>query len=72
VNEEVMEVRKAYVLTDKKCIHLKAKKDMVDHYKIERKAGEEWLIGVHDAAVHILDVNEELVADVKITSLSIR
>ena len=45
-NEEILEVRKAYVLTDKKCIHLRALKDMKDVYGIKRNAGEEWLIGI--------------------------
>jgi major vault protein len=38
-HEEIVEVRKAFVLTNKKCIHLKALKNLVDVYKIERKAG---------------------------------
>lgn len=62
--EEILDIRKAYVLTDKKSIHLKAIKDMVDHYKIKRKAGEEWLIGIKNAETHILDVNEEFVKEV--------
>lgn len=39
VNENILEVRKAYVLTDKKCIHLRAIKDMTDVYNIKRKGG---------------------------------
>lgn len=46
VNEEILEVRKAYVLTDKKCIQLEALKDMVDFYGHPRKAGEQWLVGI--------------------------
>jgi len=45
-NEEVVETRKAVVLTDKKSIHIRALKDMVDVYGKKRRAGEEWLIGI--------------------------
>jgi hypothetical protein len=37
---------------------------MVDHYKVERKAGEEWLIGIKNAETHMLDVKEEFVKEV--------
>ena len=72
IHEEVLETRKAYILTDKKCIQLRALKNMTDVYDKVRKAGEEWLIGVENAASHVLDVNEEFVKDVHITSLSSR
>lgn len=58
VFEEVLEVRKALVLTDKKCIWLKAIKNMIDVYGIERRAGDEWLVGISLAETHIFDVNE--------------
>lgn len=45
---------------------------MVDIYGNERRAGDEWLIGISNAESHILDVNEELVKTVNITSLSNR
>ena len=45
---------------------------MVDIYGKERRAGDEWLIGISNAESHILDVNEELVKTVNITSLSNR
>lgn len=45
---------------------------MTDVYGKERKAGEEWLIGVTQSASHILDVNEEFVKEVNIISLSSR
>ena len=72
MHEEVLETRKAYILTDKKCVHLKARKDMTDFYGNERKAGSEWLIGIENTETHILDVNEEFVKDVNITSLTNR
>lgn len=72
IHEEVLETRKAYVLTDKKCIQLRALKNMVDVYTIQRQAGDEWLVGVKNAASHVLDVNEEFVKEVNITSLNSR
>ena len=45
---------------------------MVDVYKIQRKAGDEWLVGIQNAEAHVLDVNEEFVKEVMITSLSNR
>lgn len=72
MNEEVLETRKAFILTDKKCVHLRALKDMVDVYGKERRAGSEWLIGIQNTETHILDVNEEFVKVVDITSLTHR
>jgi hypothetical protein len=46
VFEDIIDTRKAYVLTDKKCISLRALKNMTDFYKKKRLAGEEWLIGI--------------------------
>ena len=72
VFEEILDTRKAYVLTDKKCIQLRAIKNMTDFYKIKRSAGEEWLVGINEAETHILDVNEDFVKEVNIISLSNR
>jgi major vault protein len=46
VDEDVLEVRKAHILTDKKCIHLRALKNMKDVYGVKRRAGDEWLVGI--------------------------
>lgn len=70
VSEEIVEVRKGFVLTDKKSIWLRALKDMKDVYGVQRYAGAEWLIGVEQANSHILDVNEKFIMEVPITSLS--
>ncbi len=45
---------------------------MQDIYGVNRKAGDEWLVGIEQAAAHVLDVNEEFVKEVFITSLSNR
>jgi major vault protein len=60
VFEEVLEVRKAYVLTDKKCIWLGAGKNIKDLYGIERRAGDEWLVGIFLAETHKPHDNIEL------------
>ena len=61
VQEEILEVRKGYVLTDKKCIWLRAAKNMKDFYGVKRPAGSEWLVTNELANSHILDVNEKFV-----------
>lgn len=45
---------------------------MIDVYGIERRAGDEWLVGISQAETHILDVNEQFVKEVHITSLTVR
>ena len=45
---------------------------MVDVYNVQRQAGDEWLVGVKNTASHVLDVNEEFVKEVNITSLNSR
>jgi len=72
VDEEITEVINAYVLTEKKAIHLRATRTFVDVFKKERKAGEEWLVTFSNAETHIPDVYEQVVGDVKITSLNNR
>jgi len=72
VDEEIAEQLNAYVLTEKKAIHLRATRTFRDVFKKERKAGEEWLVTFNDAETHIPDVYEQVVGDVKITSLTNR
>eukprot|EP01102_Stenamoeba_stenopodia_P012866 TRINITY_DN409_c0_g1_i1.p1 TRINITY_DN409_c0_g1~~TRINITY_DN409_c0_g1_i1.p1 ORF type:complete len:828 (-),score=268.43 TRINITY_DN409_c0_g1_i1:66-2549(-) len=70
VDEEIVETVRATVLTDKKALHLRAIKTFTDVYKKERKAGEEWLVTISLAETHIPDVYEEVVGEVKITTLN--
>jgi len=70
VDEEIVETVRATVLTDKKALHLRAIKTFVDVYGKERKAGEEWLVTISLAETHIPDVYEEVVGEVKITTLT--
>ncbi|CAE7940385.1 mvpA, partial [Symbiodinium sp. KB8] len=72
VEEEVVNKLKATVLTDKIALYLRAARDFVDVYGIERKAGEEWLVTKDMATHHITDVDEEMVDRVHLTTLTNR
>jgi major vault protein len=72
VNEEVVQTIEAYVLTDKKALHLQATNTFVDVFKKERKAGEEWLVTLTEAETHIPDVHEKVIGEVKVTTLTSR
>jgi len=72
VDEEVVDTLNATVLTDKKAIHLRATRTFTDVFGKTRKAGEEWLVTIQDAETHIPDVYEQVVGEVKITSLTNR
>ncbi|KAK6190922.1 hypothetical protein SNE40_002687 [Patella caerulea] len=70
--EEVVDVVNAYVLTEKKALHMRAIRTYVDDFKITRKNGEEWLITMRDTETHIPNVYEEVVGVVNITTLNNR
>jgi major vault protein len=72
VDEEVRETVNAIVLTDKKAIHLRASRTFTDVFGRVRKAGEEWLVTLAEAESHIPDVYEQLVGEVKLTTLNNR
>jgi len=72
VDEEILETVNAFVLTDKKALHLRATRTFTDVFGKERKAGEEWLVTFADTETHIPDVYEQVVGEVKITSLTNR
>jgi major vault protein len=72
VDEEIVETVNAFVLTDKKAIALRATRTFVDVFKKERKAGEEWLVNFQEAETHMPDVYEQVIGEVKITTLSNR
>eukprot|EP01115_Flamella_aegyptia_P000407 TRINITY_DN1058_c0_g1_i2.p1 TRINITY_DN1058_c0_g1~~TRINITY_DN1058_c0_g1_i2.p1 ORF type:complete len:774 (+),score=480.67 TRINITY_DN1058_c0_g1_i2:275-2596(+) len=71
-DEEITETVNAVTLTDKKALHLRATRTFVDVFGKTRKAGEEWLVTFQDAENHIPDVYEQVVGEVKITTLSNR
>jgi len=73
VEEEICgEPISGITITDKLSLHMKASCDYIDVYDKKRLAGEEWLITLQDADMHITDVNEILVKKVPITVLSSR
>ncbi len=72
VDEDLAETINAVVLTDKKALHLRATRTFKDVFGKTRKAGEEWLGTLEDAETHIPDVYEQVVGEVKITSLNNR
>jgi major vault protein len=72
VDEEIVNIMDAYVLTERKALHLKAKRTFTDVFGEQRKAGDEWLVTFENAEIHIPDVYEQVVGEVKITTLSDR
>jgi major vault protein len=72
VDEEIVSEIKAHILTDKNALHLRATKTFSDVFGKVRKAGGEWLVTLDDAETHIPDVYEEVVGQVRITTLTNR
>ncbi|KAM7449562.1 hypothetical protein ABFA07_002693 [Porites harrisoni] len=70
--EEVVDVVDAYVLTEKKALHLRSTRTFKDDKGVVRKNGEEWLITMADTEAHIPNVYEEVVGVVDITTLNNR
>ncbi|KAK7198059.1 major vault protein [Novymonas esmeraldas] len=70
VEETVLSLARGTMLSDTKALHLSAVRGFVDVYGTTRRAGEQWLVTVKDAAVHILDAYEVKMADVAAVSLS--
>jgi major vault protein len=72
VDESIVHVLEAAILTDKMALHLRAARTFKDIYGLQRKAGEEWLVTAKMAEVHVPDVHEEIVGNVPITTLTNR
>lgn len=70
--EEVVDVVSAYVLTEKKALHMRCLRTFKDDFGVVRKNGEEWLIKMSDTETHIPNVYEEVVCVVDITTLTNR
>ena len=60
MEEEVVDFRNAYVLTELVALHLRALQNYRDWYGNERKAGDEWVIHKGITDTHILDAYEQL------------
>ncbi|XP_078508524.1 major vault protein [Lissotriton helveticus] len=72
VFEEVVDVVDAFVLTDKKALHLRATKTFRDDKTTLRRTGEEWLVTMEDAEAYIPNVYEEVLGIVDIITLNSR
>ena len=72
VDEEVIEIIDAYVLTERKALHLRATRTFEDSFGHQRRAGDEWLVTLDDAEIHIPDVYEDVMGEVEITTLNDR
>ncbi|NXA30399.1 MVP protein, partial [Ibidorhyncha struthersii] len=72
VYEEVMDIVDAYILTDKKALHLRAMRTFEDEEGRVRRTGEEWLVTQAESEAYIPDVFEEVVAEVAVTTLGPR
>lgn len=72
VDEEVVGLIDAVILTERKALHLRARRTFTDVRGHERKAGDEWLVTFTDAETHIPDVYEDVVGEVPITNLAER
>ena len=70
--EEVVSVVDAFVLTEKKALHMRSLKTFVDDFGKKRLNGEEWLITLSDTETHIPGVYEEVVGVVNVTTLTSR
>ena len=72
VDEKVVGLVPARVLTPRTALHLAAIISFRDVYGVERKAGEEWLVTAAESEAHIPDVYERVVGEVAVTVLSDR
>jgi len=72
VDEEIVATVKAHILTPQKAVHLRATKTFKDAFGRRRLAGAEWLVTFDDAETHLPDVYEEVVGEVRITTLNNR
>jgi len=72
VNERILSVDKAYILTDKVSLHLRAQHRFTDAYGNIRPAGTEWLITSDITTSHIPHVLETVVGTVPITTVNKR
>uniref|UniRef100_V9KUC1 Major vault protein n=1 Tax=Callorhinchus milii TaxID=7868 RepID=V9KUC1_CALMI len=72
VYEEVIDVVNAFILTEKLALHVRARQMFKDEGGRTRRTGEEWLITLSQTDAHIPDVNEEVLGEIGITTLTSR
>ncbi|XP_061567579.1 major vault protein isoform X2 [Cololabis saira] len=71
-HEEVIDIVNAFILTDKKALHVRALRPFRDAGGRERRTGEEWLVTHGDREAHVPSVSEEVLGVVPVTTLSSR
>nr|XP_057905567.1 major vault protein isoform X2 [Doryrhamphus excisus] len=71
-HEEVIDIVNAFILTDKKALHVRALRPFRDVWGHQRRTGDEWLVTNGDHEAHIPSVAEEVVGVVDVTTLSSR
>ncbi|MDP2439142.1 MAG: colicin uptake protein, partial [archaeon] len=71
VTEEMVRIIDALILTDKKALHVKARRNF-ESFGVERRAGESWLITAAHCEAYTPNVNEDIVGEVAITTLTNR
>uniref|UniRef100_A0A8C8E2D3 Major vault protein n=1 Tax=Oryzias sinensis TaxID=183150 RepID=A0A8C8E2D3_9TELE len=71
-HEEVIDIVNAFILTDKKALHVRALRPFKDAGGHDRRTGEEWLVTMADREAHIPSVAEEVVDVVDVTTLNSR
>ncbi|KAM8962473.1 major vault protein [Pelodytes ibericus] len=72
VFEDVVDIVDAFVLTDKRALHIRATKTFRDEKGDLRRTGEEWLVTMADAEAYIPNVYEEVMMVIDITTLNSR
>ncbi|DAZ96292.1 TPA: hypothetical protein N0F65_008325 [Lagenidium giganteum] len=72
IDEILVDRLQAFILTDKKALHLRALRTFTDVYGVHRKAGEEWLVTSEIAETHVQDVHEDVVGSVPVITLTNR
>jgi len=70
VSEKVNETIKAYILTDKKALHLRATSTFTSSDGNERKAGSEWMVTNKVRETYIPGVYEEVIREVDLIVLT--
>eukprot|EP01063_Lacrimia_lanifica_P017604 TRINITY_DN24652_c0_g1_i1.p1 TRINITY_DN24652_c0_g1~~TRINITY_DN24652_c0_g1_i1.p1 ORF type:complete len:909 (+),score=440.57 TRINITY_DN24652_c0_g1_i1:56-2728(+) len=72
VDETVMEVVSAVVLTETNGVHVMCLQQFKDCFGRERKPGEEWLVTYEDASAYLPTPNEKIVREVALVVLNKR
>ena len=70
LSEEVVEVIQATVLNDRRAVHVRATRTHNDQFGTKRKAGEEWLVTKDMCETFIPDVDEVVVGQINVTTLT--